>query len=226
MTTHSTVPHRQLKDIAAESLRSMIARGELLPGQWLRQERLAESLGVSFTPIREALKQLEAEGLVEHVPYRGVRVVEFKPEDVLDIYTMRAALEGLAAASAATLLDSSQLDELHLLHERMSDLNGDQHLQEVRELNRRFHQIIIEGSGRVYLIRALHTIWSWFPTMLWSQFTQTATVSAPDREGADNAEHARIVAALEARDSAEAESAMKYHIDQARLSLTAFLKSR
>lgn len=222
---HENIPHKQLKDIVVESLRKMILHGDLRPGMWLRQERLAETLKVSFTPIREALKQLEAEGLVEHVPYRGVRVVEFSTDDVLDIYTMRADLEALAAGAAAQHLNPEELTELRHLHERMSHSRGSAQLQTVRDHNHRFHQIIIEGSHRTYLIRTLHQIWTWFPTMLWSQFTQTATISAPNREDADNAEHAAILAALETHDSEAAAHAMHYHIDQARESLIEFLKS-
>ncbi len=217
--------HRQLKDIAAETLRGMIARGELLPGEWLRQERLSETLKVSYTPIREALKQLEAEGLVEHVPYRGVRVTEFRVEDVLDIYTMRAQLESLAARAAAHTLTPDQVAQLQALHEAMARLDAPGNLARVRELNREFHMLIIEASGRVYLVRALHMIWSWFPTMLWSQFPQTATATAPNREHADNAEHAQIIAALASRDADAAERAMHQHIDHSRQALIARLNA-
>src|SRR2546425_10001528 len=96
-----SIEHRQLRDVVVERIRAQILQGKLTPGQWLRQERLAAELGTSYTPIREALKQLQAEGMVEHVPYRGVRVVQFSPQDVLDIYGMRSVLEGQAAAGAA-----------------------------------------------------------------------------------------------------------------------------
>jgi DNA-binding GntR family transcriptional regulator len=229
--------HKQLRDRVAERLRTMIARGELHGGEWLRQERIAAELGISYTPIREALKQLEAEGLVEHVPYKGVRVVHFHVEDVLDIYTMRAMLEGLAAASAAQRLTDEQLTQLQTLHESMCRLTGPETLNEVRDLNRQFHLIIIEASGRTYLIRTLNTIWTWFPTMLWSQFApgvssinenaakDTGTVkytveeSMRQREAADNLEHAGILEALRARNSEAAERLMHAHIDHARQAL-------
>src|SRR5258708_8556195 len=95
----------------------MIMRGDLRAGEWLRQERLARELGVSHTPIREALKQLEVEGLVEHVPYRGVRVVEFSLNDVVDIYSMRYPLEGLAAEAAPPCLTETELVELRPPHQ-------------------------------------------------------------------------------------------------------------
>src|SRR5258708_24178113 len=98
-------------------MRDMIMQGDLRAGEWLRQERLGRELGVSHTAIREALKQLEVEGLVEHIPYRGVRVVEFSLNDVVDIYSMRYALEGLAASAAAACLTEPELVELRRLHE-------------------------------------------------------------------------------------------------------------
>jgi DNA-binding GntR family transcriptional regulator len=201
VTIQAVPDHKQLRNIVVERLREMIAQGQLHPGEWLRQERLARELGVSHTPIREALKQLEAEGLVEHMPYRGVRLVQFSLDDVVDVYTLRRALEGLAAAAAAARLDSAGVAELRRLHEAMVAFEPPiDHLQEINELNREFHHQIILASGRTYLIRTLEQIWSWFPTMLWNQFALTADASTPERTDADNHEHGQIVAALEAHD--------------------------
>ena len=201
-------------------------RGELHAGEWLRQERLARQLGVSHTPIREALKQLEVEGLVEHVPYRGVRVVEFSLGDVIDIYAMRCALEGLAAAAAATHLDDAELAEIRRLHEDMVAL-GDpvSDLEKVRDLNREFHLHIIYGSKRTHLIRTLDQMWSWFPTMLWNQFALAADAATPERVGADNRDHGEIVAALEAHDADAAERLMRYHIEQTQQALLYHLRA-
>src|SRR5512145_1119552 len=89
--------HRQLRKHVAEQIRSAILTGQFKPGEWLRQEKLAQELNVSQMPVREALKELVADGLVEHVPYRGARVVEFVADDVMDLYEHRAFLEGRAA---------------------------------------------------------------------------------------------------------------------------------
>ncbi|HAE59780.1 MAG TPA: GntR family transcriptional regulator, partial [Anaerolineae bacterium] len=89
--------HRQLRNVVADRLRSAILEGFYKPGEWLRQEKLAQELGVSQMPVREALKELATEGLIEHVPYRGVRVIAFSPDDVGDLYAHRAFLEGRAA---------------------------------------------------------------------------------------------------------------------------------
>jgi DNA-binding GntR family transcriptional regulator len=214
--------HQQLQDVVAERLRAQISAGKLMPGEWLRQERLAAELGTSYTPIREALKQLEAEGLVEHVPYHGVRVVQFSADDVEDIYTIRSVLEGLAAASAAGRLTGEQLAELCALHEQMSAHPGD--IERMREWNRQFHQIIIEASGRTYLIRTLKAVWTWSPAMLWSQFAHLPGMPDNERAEEDNAEHAEILRALEAHDAAAAERAMRSHIDRAWRALVAHVK--
>ncbi|MFO3797221.1 MAG: GntR family transcriptional regulator, partial [Anaerolineales bacterium] len=82
----SNLTHRQLRNLVADQLRMAILEGRYKPGEWLRQERIAQELNVSQMPVREALKELSAEGLVEHVPYRGTRVLAFSVEDVEDLY--------------------------------------------------------------------------------------------------------------------------------------------
>jgi DNA-binding GntR family transcriptional regulator len=204
----------------------MIMHGDLRAGEWLRQERLARELGVSHTPIREALKQLEIEGLVEHVPYRGVRVIEFSPDDVVDIYEMRSALEGIAAAAAAICMTNDELAKIRRLHEAMMAIeHPTDHLSEIRELNRQFHLTIIQGSRRAHLVRTLEQLWAWFPTMLWNQYALAADASTPQRSGTDNRDHQRIVDALEARDPEASELRMREHIDQTRAALMHHLNS-
>jgi DNA-binding GntR family transcriptional regulator len=223
LTNFSLADHKQLHNVVIDRLRDMIIQGDLRAGEWLRQERLARELGVSHTPIREALKQLEVEGLVEHVPYRGVRVIEFSVNDVEDIYTMRSVLEGLAAAAAAVHLTKDELIEIRRAHEAMVAVDNPtttDGLQALRELNRQFHRLIIQGSRRTHLIRTLDQIWMWFPTMLWSQFALATDASTPERVGTDNHDHEMIVRALEAHDSEEAGRLMREHIDQTRQALT------
>src|SRR5512142_89871 len=110
LSIDTNLSHSQLQYLVAERLRVAILEGQFKPGEWLRQERLAQELGVSQMPIREALKALAAEGLVEHVPYRGVRVVEFVEEDIEDLYAHRCFLESRAARSAAKNITRAELD--------------------------------------------------------------------------------------------------------------------
>ncbi len=208
-------PHKQLRHVVADRLRQDILAGALKPGEWLRQERLAHDYGVSQMPVREALKDLAAEGLVEHVPYRGVRVVEFTLEDVADLYASRSFLEGLAARAAAHAITAEELDELRTLHQHMSAAQSPEQLANYRELNRRFHQVVIHASRRAYLIRLLGQIWAAFPTMLLGNFAATAHTPLPERDEADTAEHAAIVHALETGNPDSAEQAMREHIQHA-----------
>lgn len=207
--------HKQLLHLVADQLRGDILEGRIRPGEWLRQERLAQRHGVSQMPVREALKLLAAEGLVEHVPYRGVRVVEFSPEDIEDLYACRAFIESMACEHAAANISDGELEELEGLHRRMSTLSGSETVAEYRELNRRFHQLIFEASRRSYLVRNLAQLWAAFPSMLWSNFAQTAAWTPPERVIPDTEEHGTILAALRDRDGAAAAAAMRQHIEAA-----------
>ena len=150
--------------------------------------------------MREALKQLAAEGIVEHVPYRGVRVVSFSPEDVEDFYTSRVCTEGRAARFAAQQITKRELDELRELHRRMAACVTPRELAAYRDLNRRFHLAIIRASRRPYLVRSLSQLWTAFPTMLWGIIPGVASESVPGRDDPDTAEHEEIIAALAAHD--------------------------
>lgn len=207
--------HRQLHNVVSEQLRQAILDGQFKPGEWLRQMKIAEELGVSQMPVREALKELAAEGLVEHVPYRGVRVIAFSLEDVADLYTHRSILEGMAAGAAAEKMSQTTLERLHHLQEQMQNHLEPTQLVEYRQLNREFHQIIYQASGRAYLIRTLDQMWSAFPTMLWGNFAQTAEQTFTERDNYDIQEHWAILEALRQQDKARAEAAMKTHIASA-----------
>ena len=107
-----TQSHRPLADSAFESLRDAVIDGRLEAGQWLRQKALAQELGVSQMPVREALKRLVAEGLADRIPYKGVRVAEFSPKDIVDICTNRLVLESLAVRLATPLITAEEVERL------------------------------------------------------------------------------------------------------------------
>ncbi|MFZ5786100.1 MAG: GntR family transcriptional regulator [Acidobacteriota bacterium] len=216
--------HRQLHHRVAERLRSAIMEGRIRPGEWLRQEKLAAEHGVSQMPVREAIKQLAAEGLVEHVPYRGARVVEFTREDVVDLYACRSFIEGMAARHAAERISDEEVAELHRLYDAMESCAVPDQLGEYRELNRRFHGAIFSASRHSFLVRTLAQLWAAFPSMLWSNIPQVAVTSVPDRNAPDAAEHAEIVAALEARNPDRAERAVRAHIEAAGRTLLAAME--
>jgi DNA-binding GntR family transcriptional regulator len=220
----TTFSHLQLRRQVADRIRAAILEGKIQPGVWLRQEQLAQEYGVSQMPVREALKELAAEGLVEHLPYRGVRVVAFSAEDVADLYAHRSFLEGRAARAAAGCITPAELAELKQLQAQMKEKLAPGYLAEYRQLNRRFHQLIFTASRHAYLARTLSQLWAAFPNMLWSNFAATAEEPLPQRDASDPGEHEAIIAALEKGDGAEAERLMQEHILSAGRELVATLR--
>ncbi len=218
--------YKQLPQWVAERIRAEILEGRLKPGEWLRQERLAQEHGVSQMPVREALKKLASEGLVEHIPYRGVRVVELSVADVEDLYACRSFIEGMAARFAAERVSDDDVAELGALAARMARCKMPAELPEYRELNRRFHSVIFAASGRSFLVRTLAQLWAAFPTMLWSNVPRVATDSVPARDEPDVEEHAAIVEALSAHDPDSAERAVRRHIEAAGAARVAALEDQ
>ncbi len=221
-----TTSHKQLRNIVAEQMRAAILNGHYKPGEWLRQERLAQDLGVSQMPVREALKELAAEGLIEHVPYRGARVIVFSLDDIVDLYSHRAFLESRAAFIAAKAITPDELAIIKEIQIEVEKNGAPEFVSKYRELNRKLHQHIYTASKRDYLIRTLNQMWASFPTMLIANFAATSVSPLPERDPVDVDEHRAIISALEAHDPAAAEKAMKKHILATADHLMTFLKAR
>ena len=168
MSNHlkSIQSHRSLTDVVFERLCDAIIDGQLEAGQWLRQEALAQELGVSQMPVREALKRLVAEGLAVRIPYKGVKVVEFSPEDIVDICTVRLVLEGLAVRLATPLITAKELEQLKENLRETERYTGQDQMARRRQLNTDFHLSICQASGRQYLVRLLEELWGWFPSVM------------------------------------------------------------
>ncbi len=226
MIIEEITAHRQLRKLVADQLRAAILEGRFRPGEWLRQEKLAQELGVSQMPVREALKELAAEGLIEHVPYRGARVVTYSVDDVQDLYEHRAYLEGRAASIAASLISEKGLEELRNIQSEIEQNNAPEKVGVYRDLNRQFHQLIYTASKRQYLIRTLNQMWAVFPTMLIANFAATATLPLPHRDQTDSQEHRDIITALEAHNPQVAGNAMQKHILITGTQLVDFIRSQ
>lgn len=218
-------PHRQLRQFVGERIRAAILEGKVPAGTWLRQEALAKELGVSHMPVREALRELASEGLVEHVPYCGMRVASFPIEDLEDLYACRALLEGMAARAAAQRITGAELAALRRLLDGMKRKLGPKQLAQYRALNHRFHEAVFHASGRRFLVKMLEQIWATFPTMLFSHVALAAHVPLPARDAIDVSEHEEILAALERHDPAAAERAVRRHIANAGRALVAALRN-
>ncbi|MEH7500587.1 GntR family transcriptional regulator [Neobacillus drentensis] len=139
-------------------LYNLIVTGYFQPGEWIRERQIKELLGVSSTPIREALKMLVQERILESVPHHGVRIKNLSFKEIEDIYELRAELEGLAAQLAAkrgSLTEFNKMDELLGLTESKIEKNGNIQDSELLIFNNEFHDLIIEVSGNHALKNAL-----------------------------------------------------------------------
>jgi DNA-binding GntR family transcriptional regulator len=207
MTKRKPIKLQHTRESLAEgvfrALRKAILDGDFEPGEWLRQEVLADELEVSQATVRDALNQLVGEGLAERIPYKGVHVATLSPDELENIYAMRAVLEGLAAKNAAEKISREALTEMR---ETLPDTivnNDPESISRAREANRRFHQIFIEASQRRFLIRTLNQILDWIdPLMLYSQTKKTEIgIEIRHKWGErDRFQHTRLIEALEAGD--------------------------
>jgi DNA-binding GntR family transcriptional regulator len=196
-------------------LRALILTGAYGPDERLVEEQLAERLGVSRTPVRQALTMLEAEGLVEIAPNRGATVCSFSIEDVWDIYDLRAVLEGHAARRAAGKITPGELAIMRELTGEMEGLAGrfEDHEEEIRTLvglNQEFHGIIVEASRNRRLHRLINRTVE-IPLMFKAFFWYT-----PHERVISNHYHRQILEALEKGDADRAEIIMREHVYEGR----------
>jgi len=206
MKSPSRPPAPDLGRDAYERVKAAIRNGTLPPGLRLTEAELVTQLGISRTPIRQALTRLETEGLVSHEPRRGVVVSRPDHQQVIELYALREVLEGTAARFAAQHASEAELDALtRLLEEEAAALDRPGALSPINE---RLHTLLHRASHNRYLLRAL------------AQLTDTMTLlptmlDSPERARQSNAEHTVLVEALQRRDGAGAEEAMRRHLRSA-----------
>jgi DNA-binding GntR family transcriptional regulator len=200
----------RLSDRAYNCIRRAIIRRRFEPGQWLRQEDLADELNVSRTTIRAALTRLAAEGLVEQVPYKGFRAISISADEVEEIFTLRAKLESWAFELAAAQLSDDDLAKMRdLLPKAVLDPELEQY-DETRQANREFHWTAIRASQRPHLIRMLEHIWDLIPSdFAYTELPKSERQRIAEAEGAL---HADILACLEAGDGERAAKMVEEHI--------------
>ena len=160
------IAHKPLKDEIFDALHRQIIAGKYAPGDWLRQEDIASQMGVSMTPVREALDLLVAKGIAERVPYRGVRVREMSTKDIVEAYSLRLILEALIAREAAVNITPEQLTTLSRIMDEMDRQVELSHMPRERQLSREFHDAIAEASGNDLLTKLYAIVSNAFPDWL------------------------------------------------------------
>jgi len=158
--------HKPLKEEIYDALHRQIIAGKYGPGDWLRQEDIATLMGVSMTPVREALDLLVSTGLAERVPYRGVRVREMSTKDIADAYGLRLILEALTAREAALHITAEQISSLEKIMAEMKKRVKLNEMPQERQLSREFHALIAEASGNDLLTKLYAVVANAFPDWL------------------------------------------------------------
>jgi DNA-binding GntR family transcriptional regulator len=203
---------------ATELIREAIIDGRLAPGTRLKEEELARELGISRTPVREALLLLQAEGLVEAAPNRGATVRSHTAEDLDDLYQLRALLEGYAARRAAGRISDDVIAVLKASCSRFDVLSQEDDLRAIVKENLLFHSTILDLAGSVRLtsmVRKVIELPLVYKSYIWYSRDQTR-ISAHY--------HRQITNALAARDAERAELIMKEHVFEARDHLVAHVR--
>ncbi|WP_207907737.1 GntR family transcriptional regulator [Ancylobacter aquaticus] len=190
----------------ANNLRDRIIRGDLPPGDRIVERTLCETLAVSRTPLREALKLLEAEGLVEISQHKGARIMSFTAEEASNLFEVIAGLESLAAEIAAGRIEAAELDELADMHARMMVHYRRREKDPYFELNSAIHDRIVHLSLNPILI-ATHA-----SLMLRARRGRYIAIVDPLRWEESVGEHEALMAALHAHDTEAARRAWKRHL--------------
>lgn len=213
------VQNTPLAEQAREQIRASILDGTIRPGERLTIEQLAGELGVSRTPVREALKALEQDGLVHLLPHRGAVVESVAQDEVHHRYTIRAMLEGYAAELACSLNGARIAVELEALCDRLEAAArrakpGDRSsIERMSELNREFHGLVRDGSGSRTLIRLLEGLRN--PVSYTYSHWQD-----DERRQASLEIHREITGAFQRGDAKRARKLMEQHIFEARDTIT------
>lgn len=189
-----------------EQIREKIYRYELSPGDWIDEQRLAEELGVSRTPLRDGLKLLAAEGLVTVKPRRGCYVTKLTDADVDEIFELMARLEGWCAFEAASRLDDDALRELETMHRDLEVRAAAHDAGRYHEKNVEFHAAIQRLSGNRWLANVVAEL------RIVMRLARVQTLRYPGRFETSIDEHRALMEALRARSPRRAEAAMREHL--------------
>jgi DNA-binding GntR family transcriptional regulator len=191
------------KDLVFSNLREMIISGYFRPGENLSEREVAEILGVSRTPVREAFQRLEQEGIVIYTPKKGVQVPTFNPEQLKHIYHVREHMEGL---SARLLAEKKAIHVVKEMRENVEMAAKENDVKQQAMINGRFHELMAEGTENPYLINIFQTLRSQISLI------RSTSLSFQDRLKTNLVEHIQICDAIESGNPYTAEEVARFHI--------------
>jgi DNA-binding GntR family transcriptional regulator len=200
------------------SLREDILNGKYKPGENLIELKIAQELNVSRTPVREAIRQLELEGLVEGIPNKGANVKGISRKDMEDIYRIRKVLEGLAATWSIELITDDEIKELQEVYELMEFYTPRNDIDQIAKLNTRFHEIIFTATKSKILMNILKDF------QFYVKWARHASLSIPGRKEEALKEHYDILQAFKERDSDKAQQCLTVHVENSSKNLFSRMK--
>jgi DNA-binding GntR family transcriptional regulator len=195
---------------AYEELKRIILEGQVNPGEKIKEGEIAQALGISRTPVREAINRLEKEGFIEIFPQRGAFVVQFSAKDVFELFLIRENLEGLAAAMAAEKVREGSLAKLESCIEGFKEPFTEKDVQRYAREDLKFHQTIVMLSEARRLISLISTLHDHI------RIFRLTTRGLSARMKSSLQEHLEIMKALRGRNPEEAERRMRHHIRNVR----------
>lgn len=190
-------------------IREEIRNGQYRPGYRLREAELAARLKVSRTPIREAIRRLASDGLIELSPSRGMMIIELDKQKVREMYALRETLEGAVARCAAQHASQTEIEGMRGLLQREKEAKSP---KEILKINRLFHQAMQEASHNRYLVHTLHMLYDLLSVLPGNPFEMPARVIQSQKE------HLAVLTAIEQRNPETAEMLGRQHIQNAGVS--------
>lgn len=201
--------YKPLRDVVFENLREAILEGRLSPGQRLMEVQLAEQLGVSRTPVREAIRKLELEGLVVMLPRKGAYVANMSLKDIIDVLEIRASLEGLSASLAAERIHEDDIKKLEKIAKEFKEHATDGDVEGLLKMDVEFHECIFKATNNKRLHQLINS--------LWEQVYRFRVTYISDYDSSVNIikEHELILDAIKKGDSELAKKYATEHIEKA-----------
>lgn len=209
--------YKPLRELVFEALREAIINGKLKPGERLMEIQLADDLGVSRTPVREAIRKLELEGFVVMIPRKGAYVADISLKEIADVFEIRGALEGLAAELAAERATEDEIEQMERFLVELAEMIEGKVLDRIVEIDTRFHETLYSSSRNERLSQILNLLREQI------QRFRTRTMTHPARMKVALEEHRGMVEALATRDGELARRLAQEHIQSAENSLMALL---
>ena len=209
-----------LRDVVFKTLRQAILKGELEPGERLMEIQLAERLGVSRTPIREAIRKLELEGLVLMIPRRGAEVAKISEKNLRDVLEVRRSLEELAIDLACQRIQEEELETLREAQKEFAAAEAAGDAMEIAQTDEKFHEIIYSGTGNQKLMQILSNLREQMYRY------RLEYIKDANKRQILLVEHEQILKALSLRHVQEARLAVREHIDNQEITVLKNLKEQ